>query len=46
MQRELELRTLCDPRVRHAVRDRRIQLIGFHDLPARATAATVTAEAT
>src|SRR2546422_9781884 len=46
MERELELRTLCDARVRQAVRDRGIQLIGFRDLPARATAATVTAEAT
>jgi hypothetical protein len=46
VERELELRTLCDARVRQAVRVRRIQLIGFHDLPARATAATVTAEAT
>ena len=46
MERELELRTLCDPRVRHAIRDRGIQLIGFRDLSAHATAATVTAEAT
>jgi len=46
MERELELRTLCDARVRQAVHHRRIQLIGFHDLPARATAATVPAEAT
>jgi len=46
VERELELRTLCDTRVRQAVRHLRIQLIGFHDLPARATAATVTAEAT
>jgi len=45
MERELELRTLCDPRVRHAIREREIQLIGFRDLPAHATAATVTAEA-
>ncbi|HYS60811.1 MAG TPA: hypothetical protein VEM27_09490, partial [Gemmatimonadales bacterium] len=46
VERELELQTLCDARVRQAIRDRRIQLIGFHDLPARATAASVTAEAT
>ena len=46
MERELELRTLCDPRVRHAIRDRGIQLIGFRDLTAHATGATVTAEAT
>ncbi len=45
-ERELELRTLCDPRVWRALRDRGIQLIGFRDLPARAWAATVTAEAT
>jgi len=45
MERELELRTLCDPRVRHAIRDRGIQLIGFRDLPAHATATTVTAAA-
>jgi len=45
IERELELRTLCDPRVRHAIRDRGIQLIGFRDLPAHATAATATAEA-
>src|SRR3989449_1935149 len=32
MERELELRTLCDARVRQAVRDRRIQLIGLHDI--------------
>jgi len=43
MERELELRTLCDPRVRHAIRDRGIQLIGFRDLPAHATATTETA---
>ena len=45
-ERELELRTLCDPRVRHAIGDWGIRLIGFRDLSARATAATLTAEAT
>ena len=45
MERELELRTLSDPRVRRAIRDRGIQLIGFRDLPAHTTAATVTAAA-
>ena len=45
-ERELELRTLCDPRVRQAIRDRGIRLMGFRDLPARAPAATLTAEAT
>jgi len=46
VERELELQTLCDPRVRQAIRDRGIRLIGFRDLSARATAATLTAEAT
>ncbi len=46
VERELELQTLCDPRVRQAIRDRGIRLIGFRDLPARAPAATLTAEAT
>src|SRR4029077_9853769 len=55
MERELELRTLCDPRVRQAIRDRGIRLMGFWDplarapawaLRARAPAATLTAEAT
>src|SRR5213076_2735965 len=32
-EREVELRTLCDPRVRRAIRDWRIRLIGFRDLP-------------
>src|SRR5439155_20536091 len=45
-ERELELRTLCDPRVRQAIRDWGIRLIGFRDLSARAPAATLTAEAT
>ncbi len=42
-EREVELRTLCDPRVRPALHEREIQLIGFHDVPARARA--VAAEA-
>jgi len=46
VERELELRTLCDPRVRQAIRDRGIRLMGFRDLLARAPAATLTAEAT
>lgn len=33
-ERELELRTLCDPRLRDALIERDIQLIGFQDLPA------------
>lgn len=32
-ERELELRTLCDPRSRQAIRERDIELIGFRDLP-------------
>jgi len=46
VERELELRTLCDPRVRQAIRDRGIRLMGFRDLLARAPVATLTAEAT
>ncbi len=46
VERELELRTLCDPRVWQAIRDRGIRLMGFRDLLARAPAATLTAEAT
>ena len=42
-EREIELRTLCDPRVRHALRKREIQLIEFRDVPARAS--VVAAEA-
>lgn len=33
-EREIELRTLCDPAVREALERRRIHLIGFRDLPA------------
>jgi chitin disaccharide deacetylase len=33
-EREVELRTLCDPRVREALVKRGIQLVGFQDLPA------------
>lgn len=32
-EREVELRTLCDPRVRVALAERDIRLIGFRDLP-------------
>jgi chitin disaccharide deacetylase len=31
-EREAELRTLCDPRVRAALEERQIRLVGFHDL--------------
>jgi len=32
-EREVELRTLCDERVRQAISQREIELIGFRDLP-------------
>lgn len=31
-EREAELRTLCDPRIRHALTERRITLISYHQL--------------
>ena len=34
-EREVELRTLCDERVRQAILERQIELIGSGDLPAR-----------
>jgi len=37
-EREVELRTLCDERVRQAIRQREIELIGFRDLPGLAKA--------
>ena len=40
-EREKELRTLCDPRVRHAIVEREIRLIGFRELPALATPASM-----
>ena len=36
-EREEELRTLCEPRIRRAIREREIRLIGFRELPALAT---------
>ena len=36
-EREVELQTLCDPRVREALVQRGIRLIGFQDLPALAS---------
>lgn len=33
LERETELRTLCDPRIRTRLSDLRIELIGFRDLP-------------
>jgi len=38
-EREVELRTLCDARVRDGIRAREIHLIGFRDLPALAVPA-------
>jgi predicted glycoside hydrolase/deacetylase ChbG (UPF0249 family) len=32
--REYELETLCDPRVRELLKDRQIELIGYRDIPA------------
>jgi len=41
-EREVELRTLCDPRVHQAILDRDIRLVGFRDLHALATRSSVT----
>jgi len=37
-EREIELRTLCDPRVRRAIHERGLTLIGFRDVSPRAAA--------
>jgi len=42
-EREIELRTLCDPALRRAILERGITLIGFRDLPQRADAVMVEA---
>ena len=42
-EREIELRTLCDPTLRRAILERGITLIGFRDLPQRADAVMVEA---
>jgi chitin disaccharide deacetylase len=42
-EREEELRTLCDPRVRRAIGEKQIRLIGFRELPAVAAAASASA---
>ena len=39
VEREAELRTLCDPRVRPALAERGVRLVGFRDLPALAAPA-------
>ncbi|TMB15373.1 MAG: ChbG/HpnK family deacetylase [Deltaproteobacteria bacterium] len=38
-EREVELRTLCDPGLRHAILERGVRLIGFRDLPTLAAPA-------
>jgi len=45
-EREVELRTLCDPRARQALREREIRLIGFRDLLTLTTCASVPEETT
>jgi predicted glycoside hydrolase/deacetylase ChbG (UPF0249 family) len=45
-EREVELQTLCEPRVFHALVDRDIRLIGFRDLPALADCTSVPENAT
>jgi predicted glycoside hydrolase/deacetylase ChbG (UPF0249 family) len=40
VEREVELRTLCDPRVRQEMEARQIRLVGFRDLCAPATPAS------
>jgi predicted glycoside hydrolase/deacetylase ChbG (UPF0249 family) len=42
VEREAELRTLCDPRLRRFLADRGIRLIGFGDLPALTRTAVAT----
>ncbi len=42
-EREIELRTLCDPDLRRAILERGITLIGFRDLPQRSDAVMVEA---
>jgi chitin disaccharide deacetylase len=45
-EREVELGTLCDPRVREALAGRQIRLIGFRDLSALSSSTPVAEEAT
>ena len=42
-EREIELRTLCDPRVRRAIHERGITLIGFRDVSQRVAAGKLEA---
>ena len=41
VEREAELRTLCDQRVRQALAERGIRLAGFRDLPTLVAALSV-----
>jgi len=45
-EREVELRTLCDHRVRQAIVDREMRLIGFRDLAALATSSALREQGT
>jgi len=45
-ERQVEVRTLCDARVRQAIHDREIRLIGFRDLPVLAACVVAAGEAT
>jgi len=44
-EREVEVRTLCDARVRQGIRDREIRLISFRDLPVLAAGAAAPGDA-
>ena len=46
VEREAEVRTLCDPRMRPALAERGIRLAGFRDLPALVAAPPVVEGAT
>jgi predicted glycoside hydrolase/deacetylase ChbG (UPF0249 family) len=39
VEREAELRTLCDPRLRQVLAEQSIELISYHDLARRAASA-------
>jgi predicted glycoside hydrolase/deacetylase ChbG (UPF0249 family) len=42
VEREAELRTLCDPRVRQAIAERGIRLAGFRDLSTLVAAPSIS----
>ena len=46
VEREVEVRTLCDARVRQGIRDREIRLISFRDLPVLAASTAAPVDAT